>query len=331
MQELTYTEAVVEAIAEEMRRDPLVFIIGQTLTPFDDVYYPGISKLAREFGRERVHVTGIVERFEAGAGVGAALAGYRPIVDLATSSFASLAYDEVFAKAGLWRYEHGGNGDMRLPVVFRMSFSSYGSGGAEHVRARTADYMHGVGLMVVVPSNPYDAKGLMKTAIRDDNPVVFMDHSNLFQEMAAIPDEEYLVPFGEAVVLREGDACTIVATGYQVKLSLQAAEQLQREGTPVEVIDLRTLIPLDLDTVLVSVRKTGRLVVVDEDVIRCGVGAEIGFQVQEALFGALKAPIQRVGNPNLPTPASPKLIRAVMPSPEKIVAAVRKTLASVRA
>ena len=323
MHQLTYTEAVIEAIAEEMHRDPTVFVIGQGVGEFN----PRYGRLSCEgFDKARLHDTGIIECFEAGAGVGAALTGSRPIVELRSTGFGSLAFDEVFAKAGLWLYEHGGNGDMRIPIVFRMSFSGYQAGGAEHARARTADYMHGVGIKVVVPSNGYEAKGLMKTAIRDDNPVVFLDEGQLGRDMADIPDEEYLIPFGAAKTLREGDACTVVSTAYTLKLAMEAAELLEEVGTSIEVIDLRTLIPLDIDAVLASVRKTGRLVVVDEDQIRCGVGAEIGFQVQERAFDALKAPIQRLGSPNIPAPASPKLRQELMPNAETIVDAVKHSL-----
>lgn len=325
MHQLTYTEAVVEAIAEEMHRDLTVFIMGQAVGEFDDVYYPGISRLSREgFDKARIYDTGIIERFEAGTGFGAALTGSRPIVDLQSTAMGGLAESEVFGNAALWGYTHGRNGDMRIPVVFRMTIASHGNG--DHARSRIANYMHGVGLKVVIPSNPYDAKGLMKTAIRDDNPVVFLDARRLFGEKAAIPEEEYLIPFGVAKVVRQGDACTVVSVADSLKLVLQAAEVLEREGISIEVIDPRTLVPLDMDTILASVRKTGRLLVVDDDVIRCGVGAEIGFQVQEQAFDSLKAPIQRLGNPNLPVPANRRLQELLFPSAEKVAKAVRQSL-----
>lgn len=325
MRELTLKEAVIEAIAEEMRRDPMVFMLGQTLTEYDDIYNPGISKLAREFGPARLRVTGLMERFEAGAGVGAALAGARPIVDLGTAAFSTLAYDEIFAKAGLWRYSHGSNGGMTIPVVFRVFYTSYGTAGPEHARAPLATYMHGLGLKVVVPSTPHDAKGLMKSAIRDDGPVVFMEPAPLGSVKGPVPEEEYLVEFGRAEVRREGMDCTIVAVGYQVPMALEAAEELADERISAEVIDVRTLAPLDIGTIIDSVRRTGYLVEVDEDFARCGVGAEIGFLVQERAFAALKGPIRRVA-PETPAPASPVLNRAVMPSREKICAAVRLTV-----
>ncbi|MFQ5880317.1 MAG: alpha-ketoacid dehydrogenase subunit beta, partial [Dehalococcoidia bacterium] len=270
MRDLSMQEAVMEAIAEEMRRDPMVFMIGQTVGEWDDHYNPGVGKLNQEFGRQRMRVSAIVEKFEAGAGVGAALAGGRPIVDLSTAAFGVLAYDEIFAKAGLWLYEHGRNGGMNMPVVFRLPYTSYGTSGAEHQRSPLATYMHGVGFRVVVPSTPHDAKGLLKTAIRDEDPVVFMEPRSLANVRGPVPEEEYTLPYGQANVVREGTDCTVVAVGYQIRLALEAAEALASKGISVEVVDPRTLVPLDIETILKSVRKTGRLVETDEDFIRCG-------------------------------------------------------------
>lgn len=325
MRELTMQQAVMEAIAEEMRRDPMVFMIGQTVSEWDDHYNPGVAKLNQEFGRQRMRPTAIIEKFEAGAGVGAALAGGRPVVDLTTAAFGVLAYDEIFAKAGLWMYEHGRNGGMQMPVVFRLPYTSYGTSGAEHQRSPLATYMHGIGFRVVVPSTPHDAKGLLKTAIRDDDPVVFMEPRSLANVRGPVPEEEYLLPYGQAVIRREGSDCTVVAVGYQVPMALEAATAMASKGISVEVIDSRTLVPLDIETIVKSVRKTGRLVETDEDFIRCGVGAEIGFQVQELAFDALKAPMQRVA-PRAPSPASPVLNREVMPNPDKIAAAVERSV-----
>jgi pyruvate dehydrogenase E1 component beta subunit len=318
-------EATIEAIAEEMRRDPMVFMLGQTVGEFDEQYNPGMAKLNAEFGRKRMRPTAIVEKFEAGAGVGAALAGGRPIVDLTTAAFGVLAYDEIFAKAGLWMYEHGRNNGMKMPVVFRAPYTSYGSAGAEHSRSPLATYMHGLGFKLVIPSSPYATKGLLKTAIRDDDPVIFMEPRPLAMRRGPVPEEDYTLPFGQAEIVREGTDCTVVAVGYQLGMALEAAELLAKEGVSVEVIDPRTLIPLDMATIVQSVRKTGRLVETDEDFVRCGVGAEIAFQVQEQALDSLKAPIQRVA-PRAPSPASPVLNREVMPSTEKITEAIRRTL-----
>jgi len=322
MAEQMMYEAIIDGIAEEMRRDPTVFVIGQAVTEFDDHFNPGISRLAREFGPNRMRPTGITERFEAGAGVGAALAGARPIVDFGTAAFGSLAYDEVFAKAGLWGYEHGRSGNMTIPVVFRMSYGSYGSSGAEHSRSPLASYLHSIGLKVVAPSNPADAKGLVKSAIRDDNPVVFMQPSALLARRGAVPEGDHLVPIGPAAIARGGQDCTVVAVGYQVAMALEAAAVLADDGIEIEVIDLRSLEPLDTALIVESVRRTGRLVETDEDFYRGGVGAEVAFQVQAELFGHLRAPIQRVAALG-PSPASPVLNRAVNPSVERILGAIR--------
>jgi len=328
MHKISYAKALYEAISEEMRRDPRVYMIGTEVGRFDYHLNPITMGLAAEFGDDRVIECGITERYIAGSVVGGALAGARPIADMASAAYATLAYDEIFAKGGMWHYEHGGNGGLTLPVVWLMNVSGYGSSGAEHVRAPIGLFFHSVGLKLVVPSNGYDAKGLLKTAIRDDNPVVFLNPRPLISDIASIPDEDYTVPFGVANIVSSGTDCTVVAAGYEVKQSLQAAEILGKEGISVEVIDPRTLIPLDIDTILESVRKTGRLVVVGEDIIRGSVESEIAFQVQEAAWESLKAPIRRVANPNMPLPASPVLHAAIMPSPDKIAVAVRTTVAS---
>ena len=229
-------------------------------------------------------------------------------------------------KAGKWRYMHGGNGGMTLPIVFLETIGGYVSAAAEHSQSPIALYLHAPGLKIAVPTTPRDAKGLLKTAIRDDNPVVFFTHKMLARSKGPVPDQDFTIPFGQAEVRRRGDSVTVVATSYMVSLALRAADSLQREGVSVEVIDPRTLEPLDLDTIVESVRRTGRLVVVDEDTERCGVGAEIGVQIMEHAWEDLRAPIRRVANPNLPVPYSPPLEQAVLPSEEKIVQAVRSTL-----
>jgi pyruvate dehydrogenase E1 component beta subunit len=219
---------------------------------------------------------------------------------------------------------HGGNSDMTLPIVFIQMIGGYASGAAEHSQSPTALYLHAPGLKIVTPTSPYDAKGLLKTAIRDNNPVVFFIHKKLMGLEGEVPEDEFLIPFGKAQVLREGRDVTVVATSYMSSLAVSAAENLAGQGIDVEVIDPRTLEPLDIDTILASVTKTGRLVVVDEDVERCGIGAEIGAQVMESAFDALKGPIRRIGNPNLPVPYSPPLEKAVLPSMERIESVIRE-------
>jgi pyruvate/2-oxoglutarate/acetoin dehydrogenase E1 component len=327
MREITMGDAIGEAIAEEMRRDERVYIMGTAVGPQAASVTRPLTDMYKEFGPERIRETGIIECAIAGSSVGAALAGMRPIADFSMVDFMFPALNEILGFAGMWRYEHGGADGMTIPLVFRGSIRSYGGGGAEHARAPLGIFWHAPGLKLVIPTTPYDAKGLLKTAIRDDNPVVFLEPARLYQIKGPVPEEEYLIPFGQAKIRREGVDVTIVGVGYVLTLCLQAAEDLVKEGIQAEVIDPRTLEPLDMETIVGSVRKTGRLVVVDEDHIRCGVGAEIGFQVQEKIFKSLKAPVARVGSLNRPHPVSQVLINDVLPTKEKILAAVRQTLA----
>jgi pyruvate dehydrogenase E1 component beta subunit len=323
MRNLTISQAMNEALREEMRRDPAVYLVGLGLYPSADG--SATSGLVDEFGDQRVRSAPNSETAIAGSAVGAALAGMRPVAELHLADFAFNALDEILSKAGKWRYMHGANGAMKLPIVFLEGIGGYVSAGAEHSQSPLALYWHAPGLKIAVPTTPYNAKGLLKTAVRDDNPVVFFTHK--LGDAGPVPDDEYLVPFGVAEIRREGTDVTVVATSYMVTLAVQAADRLAREGVSVEVIDPRTLEPLDIDTIVGSVHKTGRLVVVDEDTVRCGVGAEIGAQVMERAFAALQAPVGRVANPNLPVPYSPPLEEAVLPSVAKIETAILATLA----
>lgn len=327
MRTISFMEALNEGLREEMRRDPSVYVLGL------GVHWSGgrpsvTAGLIEEFGEGRVRSTPLSEAAVAGSCVGAALAGMRPVAELHLADFVFCALDEILCKAGKWRYTHGANGGMTLPIVFLETIGGYVSAASEHSQSPLGLYMHAPGLKIAVPTTPYDAKGLLKTAIRDDNPVVFFQHKRLMGSQGPVPEDDYSVPFGVAEVRREGRDVTVVATSYMVTLSLRAASSLEEQGVDVEVIDPLTLEPLDTDAIVRSVRKTGRLVVVDEDTERCGVGAEIAMQVVERAFEALKAPVQRVGNPNLPVPYSRPLERAVLPSQEKIEEAIRRTLAA---
>jgi len=326
MREIYLYEAIQEAVAEEMRRDERVFLTGEAVGPGGTSPTRPPKEIMEEFGENRVRETGIIEQMLAAGSAGAAMAGMRPIVDFMMGDFMFPAWNEIL-QSGLWRSGHGGAENISIPVVYMAGLMSYGGGGFSHSRAPIANVWHGPGLKLVLPTTPYDTKGLLKTAIRDDSPVVFLTHRFLNRTKGPVSEEEYLLPFGEATIRREGKDVTIVAVSYMVSLSLEAAEALEPEGISVEIIDPRTLEPLDIDTILASVEKTGRLVVVDEDYIRCGVGAEIAFQVQEKLFKSLKAPVERVGNLNTPIPVASNLMGAVMPTKEKIIAAVKKTLA----
>jgi len=326
MREIYLYEAMYEAIAEEMRRDERVFLTGESISPYGISPIRPPKTLMEEFGENRVRETGIIEQMLAAGSAGAAMAGMRPIVDFMQADFMFPAWNEIL-QSGLWRSGHGAAENLSVPVVYIAALMTYAGGGFSHARAPIANVWHGPGLKIVLPTTPYDMKGLLKTAVRDDNPVVVIPHRLLFRTKGVVPEEEYLVPFGEATIRREGKDVTIVAVSHMVSLSLEAAEVLEQESISAEVIDPRTLEPLDIETIQASVEKTGRLVVVDEDYIRCGVGAEIAFQIQEKIFKSLRAPVQRVGNPNTPVPVARSLMSAVMPSTEKIIAAVRTTLA----
>ena len=325
MREIYLSQAIQEAIAEEMRRDERVFLTGEAVSPTGLSPTSPPKEIMEEFGENRVRETGIIEQMLAAGSAGAAMAGMRPIVDFLQADFMFPAWNEIL-QCGLWRSGHGGVENFSIPVVFMSGLMSYGGGGFSHSRAPIANVWHGPGLKLVLPTTPYDTKGLLKTAVRDDNPVVFLSHRLLYRTKGLVPEEEYMIPFGEAIIRREGKDVTIVAVSYMVTLSLEVAGILEQDGISVEIIDPRTLEPLDINAILASVGKTGRLVVVDEDYIRCGVGAEIAFQVQEELFKSLKAPVQRVGNLNIPIPVARTLMEAIMPTKEKIIAAVKKTL-----
>jgi pyruvate dehydrogenase E1 component beta subunit len=325
MRTISYAEAMNEALREEMRRDPSVYLMGLGLhLPAKG---PGLtSGLLEEFGEERVRGIPISEPAIAGACVGAALAGMRPVAYFSLADFVICALDEILGKAGKWRYTHGAEGGMTVPLVFLQNMGGYVRAASEHSQSPLALYAHAPGLKIAAPTTPYDAKGLLKTAIRDDNPVVFFEHKLLGGSKGEVPEGEYCVPFGVARIAREGSDVTVVATSYMVKLALQAASDLEERGVDVEVIDPVTIEPLDTERIVESVTKTGRLVVVDEDTERCGLGAEIAMQVMERAFSSLRAAPQRVGNPNLPVPYSPVLEAAVLPSKEKIAEAISRTL-----
>jgi pyruvate dehydrogenase E1 component beta subunit len=318
MRELTYLEAIREALAEEMRQDEAVFLLGESVRGGS---YEHTAGLVEEFGPDRVLDTPLAETAVAGAGVGSALAGYRPVVELMFADFMYVAADEIFLKAAQWRFIHGGQTTM--PVVFMMAAGGGLQLSNEHSRIPEALVLHHPGLKMVVPSDPYDAKGLLKTAIRDDDPVVYFWHKALMGMKSDVPEQEYLIPFGQAEVKRPGEDVTVVAVSNMVNLALQVADEL--EGISLEVIDPRTLEPFDLVTVLQSVAKTNRLVVVDEDTERCGFAAELMAQVVEKGFDLLDAPIRRVAAANYPI-AGGFMEQHILPSREGIKDAVRAVL-----
>ncbi len=320
MRQIGYIQAITEALREEMERDESVFIIGEDVQASA---FGTTSGLVDQFGEERVMDTPLAETVVAGAAIGSAMAGYRPVVDFMFADFMWACADEVFLKAAKWHFIHGGK--VNLPMVLLAKIGGGGRLGAEHSQSPAAVVMHTPGLKLAMPADPYSAKGLMKTAIRDNNPVVFFFHMRLMGASCEIPDEEYTVPFGVAEVKREGSDVTVVATSYMVQLALQAATELEGRIS-VEVIDPRTLEPLDIDTIVKSVEKTGRVVIVDEDTRRGGVGAEIGMQIMERAFDSLDGPVQRIGAADLPI-AGGYLEQYVLPQPKDVVAAIEAAAA----
>lgn len=318
-----YVDALNEALREEMNRDPRVFIMGEDIGIMGGVFK--VTKcLLEEFGEERVRQTPISEAGFIGAGLGAALTGMRPVVDLMFMDFIFIPGDQIFNQIAKLRYMTGGQ--VRIPLVIRTCIGAGRAAAAQHSQSLQAIVAHVPGLEVVLPSNGYDAKGLLKTAIRNDNPVIFLEHKFLYREECEVPEEEYTVPFGKAEVKTEGNDITIVATSRMVSKSINVASKLKEEGIGVEVIDLRTLVPYDRETVAKSVSKTGRLVVTDEGCIDYGVTAEIAMKVVEDVFYSLKAPIKRVAAPQVPVPFCPSLEKLCIPSEENIEAAVLEVL-----
>ncbi len=311
--------AINEALFEEMRRDPNVFLIGEDVRIG---VFAGTRGLHKEFGDKRVIDTPISELAVAGAGVGAAATGLRPIVDLMFGTFLYLAFDQIANQAGAMRYMFGGQ--TTLPIVYMVQNGSGSSAGHHHSQSVHTFFMNMPLIKVVMPSTPYDVKGLLKAAIRDDNPVVFLNHLSLGGQRSDVPDADYVIPLGQADIKRAGKDVTICTAGMMVHHSLKAAAMLEKEGIDAEVIDLRTLKPWDETAVLESVAKTGRFVAVDESYPVCGAASEWAATVAEKAFHHLKAPVRRVSTKPVPIPFSPVLEKAVVPSPEEIAAAVRE-------
>ncbi|MBU2547298.1 MAG: alpha-ketoacid dehydrogenase subunit beta [Proteobacteria bacterium] len=315
MREISYLGAINEGIGEEMERDPKVYVIGEDVTTSAF----GITRgLVQRFGQARIIDTPISETAIAGAAVGAAMTGYRPVADFMFADFMFIAADEILLKAAKWRFIHGGV--QRLPLVFMAAMGGYAMIGPEHSQSPEGIFMHTPGLKLAVPATPYDAKGLIKAAIRDDNPVVFLYHKGMLGFKGPVPEEDYVVPLGRAEVKREGSDVTVVAVGMMVHFALGLAEEL-KDRISVEVVDPRSLEPLDIETIVASVRKTGRVVVADEDTSRCGPAAEIAMQIMEQAFDDLDAPIKRIAAANYPIPAG-LMERFVLPQPADLKAAI---------
>jgi len=320
---ITYRDAINQALREEMRRDPRVFLMGEEVGVYQGAYK--VSRgLLQEFGDKRIIDTPITEEGFTGVGVGAAMVGLRPVVEMMTWNFSILAMDQIVNGAAKMLYMSGGQ--FNIPMVIRGPGGAAHQLAAQHSQSLESWYAHVPGLKVVAPSTPYDAKGLLKTAIRDDDPVIFFEGETLYGSKGEVPEGEYLIPLGVADLKREGTDVTIVAWSKMVNVVLNAAEQLAGEGISCEVIDPRTLRPLDQEPVLASVRKTNRCVIVEEGWPYGGLGAQLAYQIHRDAFTDLDAPVTRVTGADVPMPYAKNLEHLVMPSPARVIQAVRQVL-----
>ena len=327
MRTIQFREALREALNEEMRRDESVFLMGEEVAEYDGAYKVSQGMLA-EFGPKRVIDTPIAELGFAGIGVGAAMNGLRPVIEFMTFNFSLVAIDQVINSAAKMMSMSGGQ--FTVPIVFRGPTASAGMLSSQHSQAFDNWYANTPGLKVIVPSNPADAKGLLKSAIRDNDPVIFMESEQMYGDKGEVPEGEYLIEIGKADIKREGTDVTIVSFGKIMKACYVAAEELEKEGVSCEIIDLRTIRPIDYDTVITSVKKTNRLVIVEEAWPLGSIATEVTFKVQKDAFDYLDAPILRVTSADVPLPYAPTLIEAALPNPTKIIAAVKQVMYSVR-
>ena len=323
LREVRYVDAGVEALREEMRRDPTIIYIGQTVGPRGGNFRQ-TRGLWQEFGDDRLRDTGICELGATGVGIGAAMAGSRVVVDEVWFSFVLEAMSPIIQQAANTSYLS--NGMVKVPIVIRGGMGALRSAGAQHSHAFYSWFASTPGLKVVLPATPYDVKGLLKTALREDGPVIFIEHKSLYNTKGPVPDEEYLIPFGAARLCREGKDVTLVATSRMVILAVQAAGTLDKEGISVEVVDPRTVVPLDVKTIIDSVKKTGRVVAVDEAPPMCSFASEILALCCEQCPNDLKAPPRRVCSLPVPNPFSPPLENAMIPSVDRIVREIRQMM-----
>jgi pyruvate/2-oxoglutarate/acetoin dehydrogenase E1 component len=332
---LSMLEAVREALFQAMRRDEKVIVLGEDVVggagrgaPYEGTMggtFGATKGLYEEFGASRVRDTPISEAGMTGIAVGAAAAGIKPVVDLMWSSFTLLAADQIVNQASKMSYMFGGQA--RVPLVVRMAIGAGLGAAGQHSDTYYSLFSHIPGLKVVTPASPIDAKGLLLAAIEDPNPVLVMEHMGLYNTRGHVPEDYYTIPLGKAKVVRTGDDVTLVAVGYMVRQAESAADELALDGISVEVIDPRTLSPLDTDSLVESARKTGRVIVIDESPPRCSIAADIAATVSEQAFDSLQGPVRRINAPHSPVPLSPSLEKAYIPSKERIVAEVRRSLA----
>ncbi|PYS94105.1 MAG: pyruvate dehydrogenase complex E1 component subunit beta [Acidobacteria bacterium] len=319
---ITIREALNQALREELERDENVFLMGEEVGAYQGAYK--VSKgLLEEFGEKRVIDSPITELGFAGLGVGAAMVGLRPVIEFMTFNFSILATDQIINSAAKMLYMSGGQ--FKIPIVFRGPNGSAYQVSSQHSQALESWYAHFPGIKVVMPSTPADAKGLLKSAIRDDDPVIFLEQERMYGLKGEVPDDgDFTIPLGVAEVKREGTDATIVARSLTVPLALKAAEELEKQGVSVEVIDPRTIRPLDIETIIKSVQKTNRVVIAEESHPFCGVGAELSAQIMERAFDYLDAPVKRISGADAPMPYAKNLEKLALPDIERIIAAVRE-------
>ena len=323
MKVLQFRQAICEAMSEEMRRDESIYLMGEEVAEYNGAYKASKGMLD-EFGEKRVIDTPISELGFAGIGVGSTMTGNRPIIEFMTFNFALVGIDQIINNAAKIRQMSGGQ--FPCPIVFRGPTASAGQLAATHSQAFESWYANCPGLKVIVPSNPYDAKGLLKAAIRDNDPVIFMESEQMYGDKAEVPEEEYILPIGVADIKRAGTDVTIVSFGKIIKEAYIAADALEKEGVSCEIIDLRTVRPLDIESIFTSVRKTNRLVILEEAWPFGNVSSEITYQVQNEVFDYLDAPIEKINTADTPAPFSPVLFKEWLPNNEDVIAAVKKVV-----
>ncbi len=323
MREITFKEAIREALDEALDSDSRVFLMGEDIGPLGGAF--GVTQgLFDKYGKKRVRNTPISEVVIVGAAIGAAVVGLRPVAEIMFCDFLPIAGDQIINQAAKMKYMSGGQ--VTLPLTIRTILGAGLSAAAQHSQSNEAIWMHTPGLRIVIPSTPYDAKGLLKTAILNNDPVIYFEHRCLYDLKGPVPEESYTIPFGKADVKRKGSDVTVIAIAEMVIKSLSAAEELEKEGISTEVIDPRTLNPLDMETILSSVKKTGRVLIVHESVLTCGPGAEIAARLADQAFDFLDAPVKRLATKDVPMPMAPNLERFVIPQEEDIKGAIRELL-----
>ena len=316
----TYLQAIGDALKEEMRRDDKILIFGEDVAEFGNIF--GVTRgMLEEFGHQRVRNTSISETAIIGTALGAAVTGLRPVAELMYADFTMVAFSELFHCVPKWRFMNGG--EYKMPLVVRCAMGSSFGAGSEHSNCVESLFMHSPGMTIICPTTPYDAKGLLKSAIRSDNPILFCEHKQLYQTKGEVPEEDYTIPIGVADVKKEGKDVTVIAVGLMVRRALEAAELLEKEGISVEVIDPRTLVPFDKETVFNSIRKTHHVVIAEESNKTAGIGAELAAMLQEEMYDELDGPISRVAALDIPMPYNITLEKHVIPDAADIAKAVR--------